>query len=110
MSETLFWDEPEANLNPVYIRWVAIALHSLAQAGIQVIIATHSLFLARELEILVANSARNSERVETQFFGLHKTPKSGVEVVQGNSIDDIGEVDALDASLQQSDRYLAMES
>ncbi len=109
-GETLIWDEPEANLNPVYIRWVAIALHSLAQAGIQVIIATHSLFLARELEILVANSARNSERVETQFFGLHKTPKSGVEVVQGNSIDDIGEVDALDASLQQSDRYLAMES
>jgi hypothetical protein len=84
-------------------------LHYLAQAGIQVIIATHSLFLARELEILVANSAHESKRVETQFFGLHKTPHNGVEVMQGDSIDDIGDVDALDASLQQSDRYLAME-
>lgn len=109
-GETLFWDEPEANLNPVYIRWIAIALHYLAQAGIQVIIATHSLFLARELEILVANSANGDKRVETQFFGLHKTPHNGVEVMQGNSIDDIGDIDALDASLQQSDRYLAMES
>ena len=110
-SETLFWDEPEANLNPVYIRWVATALHSLARAGIQVIIATHSLFLTRELEILVANSAAKKEIVEIRFFGLHKAPRAAVvEVMQGDSIDDIGNVDALDESLQQSDRYLAMES
>ena len=110
LGETLIWDEPEANLNPVYIRWVAIALHSLAQAGIQVIIATHSLFLARELEILVANSAAKKEIVAVRFFGLHKAPGNGVEVMQGDSIDDIGDVDALNESLQQSDRYLAMES
>lgn len=109
-GETLFWDEPDANLNPVYIRWVAIALHCLAEEGIQVIIATHSLFLARELEILVANSARDDKRVETQFFGLHKAPGNGVAVLQGESIDDIGNIDALDANLQQSDRYLAMET
>ena len=109
-GETLFWDEPEANLNPFYIRWVAIALHYLAQAGIQVILATHSLFLARELEILVANSAAKKEIVAMRFFGLHKAPGNGVEVMQGDSIDDIGDVDALNESLQQSDRYLAMES
>jgi len=45
-GESLFWDEPEANLNPTYIRWVANALVALAHMGIQVIIATHSLFFA----------------------------------------------------------------
>lgn len=38
----LFWDEPEANLNPLLIKQVARSIVSLSQAGIQVFIATHS--------------------------------------------------------------------
>ena len=51
-GETLFWDEPEANLNPTYIRMVASALVWLAKDGLQVVIATHNLFLLREIEVL----------------------------------------------------------
>jgi predicted ATPase len=50
---SLFWDEPEANLNPKVIRRVARTILQLCRAGIQVFIASHSLFLLRELDILL---------------------------------------------------------
>ena len=45
----IFWDEPEANLNPRLIKSVAALLVKLAECGIQVILGTHSLFLLKEL-------------------------------------------------------------
>ncbi|WP_281168134.1 AAA family ATPase [Maridesulfovibrio zosterae] len=51
-GSTLFWDEPESNLNPQLLKLVAKAMTSLADYGIQVVVATHSLFLMRELNIL----------------------------------------------------------
>lgn len=48
----LFWDEPEANLNPKLVKLVAQTILNISQCGIQVLIATHSLFLLRELHIL----------------------------------------------------------
>src|SRR5262249_4463982 len=49
----LFWGEPEANLNPKLIKEAARTLLHLCRNGIQVFIATHSLFLMRELDILL---------------------------------------------------------
>ena len=54
----LFWDEPEANLNPKLIKSAAIAILTLSRGGIQVFVATHSLFLLRELEILSKTGIR----------------------------------------------------
>ena len=102
----LFWDEPEANLNPRLIKQVARTIVELSTSGIQVFIATHSLFLLRELEIVLGDSTRGA--VETRFFGLH-TSDDGVTVQQGPSLDDCGDITALEESLQQSDRYLALE-
>lgn len=39
----IFWDEPEANLNPKLIREVARAILGVCEAGVQAIIATHRL-------------------------------------------------------------------
>ena len=47
----LFWDEPETNLNPKLIKLIAKVLLHLCQNGIQIFMATHSLFLLREIEI-----------------------------------------------------------
>jgi predicted ATPase len=102
----LFWDEPESNLNPRLIRLVAQVIHALCERGVQVFIATHSLFMLRELEILQAN--HDKKQPGARFFGLTRINDS-VHVLQGNHIDDIGGIVALDESLQQSDRYLAME-
>jgi predicted ATPase len=103
----LFWDEPESNLNPKIIRTVAQTIVHLAQSGIQVFVATHSLFLLRELELLL-QQPENSE-TERRFIGLHRRA-GGVEVMQGNSVDEIGDISALEEELTQSDRYLEVEA
>jgi len=101
----LFWDEPETTLNPKLIKVLAGVILELANNGIQVFIATHSLFLLRELEILAGS--KDYATVNKRFFGLQQK-EEGVEVAQGNAIEDIGDITALEESLQQSDRYLAM--
>jgi predicted ATP-dependent endonuclease of OLD family len=103
----LFWDEPEANLNPRLIKQVAQSIMNLSQTGIQVFLATHSLFLLRELEILLAN--QQSPQVIPRFFGLHFAAGS-VVVNQGDAIDEIGNITALDEDLAQSDRFLDSEN
>ncbi len=99
----LFWDEPEANLNPKLIRQVAETIVVLAAHGIQVFVATHSLFLLRELEICF----RNKKTIDPKFFGLHRTAE-GVRVQESGSIDDIGRISSLEEELQQSDRFLSL--
>ena len=64
----LFWDEPEANLNPKIIKVVAKTILQIAASGIQVFIATHSLFLLRELHVL---QKREFSSFDTRCFGLH---------------------------------------
>lgn len=104
---SLFWDEPEANLNPKVIKRVAKTILQLCQSGIQVFVASHSLFLLRELDILLKSNEFFD--VDARFFGLHPSD-SGVIVQQGETVDDIGTIDALQEELSQSDRYLASES
>lgn len=102
----LFWDEPDANLNPKIIRGIARTILRLCLNGIQVFIATHSLFLMRELDILLRTD--DFREVAPRFFGLHPGDE-GVRVEQGATIDDIGQIDSLQEDLNQSDRYLDVE-
>jgi AAA domain, putative AbiEii toxin, Type IV TA system/AAA domain len=104
---SLFWDEPEANLNPKIIKRVARTIMQLCQAGIQVFVATHSLFLLRELDIVLKMA--DFRGVEARFFGLHPGD-NGVAVQPGDTVDDIGAIDALQEELSQSDRYLTTEA
>ncbi len=103
----LFWDEPESNLNPRIIKAVAKTILLIAASGIQVFIATHSLFLLRELHIL---QQTNFAHAKLRYFGLHlEGDNSHVTVKQGRSINDIGDITALDEDLEQSDRYIDVE-
>lgn len=104
-SGYLFWDEPETNLNPRALRQVARTIVELSRSGVQVFMATHSLFLLREIDILLANTSNIEVEEQTRFIGLHRT-EDGVTVEQGPTISDIGDITALDEELNQSDRYL----
>ena len=97
----LFWDEPEANLNPVLIKQVATSIIAVARTGVQVVIATHSLFLIRELEIQL-----NTTDIKAKFFGLERLQVGGVVVHQSTSVDEIGNIASLEEELRQSDRFL----
>ncbi len=98
-----FWDEPEANLNSGLIGDIVKTILKLSKQGIQVFIATHSLFLIRELDIL----KETNPNTEVRYFGLHKT-QEGVDLEQGADISDIGDISALDAELKQADRFMAL--
>lgn len=102
----LLWDEPEANLNPKLLRSLAAMILELIENGIQVFIATHSLFLLREFEILLSTSRQESSH--PRFFGLHRTG-SRVSVDQGSTLSDVGPIASLDEDLDQSDRFLGTD-
>jgi len=103
---TLFWDEPETNLNPKLMVVTAKALFSLAQQGYQVVLATHSLFLLRELEIL---QMQNKSAVPARYIGLSLNDED-VRVEQSDDIANIQTLVLLDEELHQTDRYMALST
>jgi putative AbiEii toxin of type IV toxin-antitoxin system len=83
----LFWDEPEANLNPNLVTVVVNMLRTLADSGIQMFIATHDYLLSQELSLL---AEYEPETVDIRFFALHKpSRRAGVDVETGNSLVEI---------------------
>jgi len=105
-SGMLFWDEPEANLNPRLVRPLAQTILELSRQGLQVFIATHSLFLLRELELLLAQPGVMPNHPADQtpsFFGLHPG-EEGVNVRSGPELAAIGSIAALEEELDQEDR------
>ena len=101
-KDCLFWDEPESNLNPKLIREVARAILRICEAGVQVFVATHSLFLLREFEILLENEFKE---VEQRYFALRRGD-SGVEVSQADDVGGIDPLVLLDEDLLQSERFV----
>ena len=98
----LFWDEPEANLNFKQVEKIAIAILGLCKMGIQVILATHSLFLLRELEILLR--IRRFQEIEQRYFALRRDD-DGVEIAQGATMNDMDPLLLVNEDLKQSDRF-----
>ena len=98
----LFWDEPDADLNPKLVRDVASAILGLCESGDQVVVATHSLFLLREFDML---GSSDFQGVNCRYFALRRSAE-GVEVSQGDAVDDVEPLLALDEELAQSDRFL----
>ncbi|KPB38076.1 putative ATP-binding protein [Pseudomonas savastanoi pv. phaseolicola] len=98
----LFWDEPEANLNPRLIRLVASVIHALSSQGVQVFIATHSFFLLKELDLL-----SRQKPFPLQYWGLKKEESAdGVSVEQADVLNGLSKLVMLDEELAQYDREL----
>jgi predicted ATP-dependent endonuclease of OLD family len=84
----LFWDEPEANLNPKLIVEVAKVLQALVKSGMQIFITTHDYLLSYELSLLAEYPSDNP--IDIKFFSLHQpNRKAGVIVESGESLADI---------------------
>lgn len=100
----LFWDEPEANLNPKLIKVAAQVITSLASQGIQIFVATHSLFLLREIEMLTDLTKPD---VPSRYFAIAAPNGSATATLeQGETVDDLSTLVILDEELEQSDRFL----
>jgi predicted ATP-dependent endonuclease of OLD family len=63
----LFWDEPEANINPMQIPAIVDMLLELQRDGVQIFVATHDYFFAKYLEV------RKQKEDEILFHVLFKS-------------------------------------
>ena len=102
-TDCLFWDEPESNLNPKIIRTVAEAISRISRTGTQVFIATHSLFLIKELELI---QRKRGEARYLRYFALERKDDR-VNVHQADGIYDVEPLVALDVTNDQSQRFIA---
>lgn len=69
-GSVLFWDEPEANINPVHISIIIDMLLALQRNGVQIFIATHDYILAKYIEI------KSQKDDDVTFFSLYDDTES----------------------------------
>ncbi len=78
-TSTLFWDEPETNLNPSMFETLVKVLLSLQRDGVQIFIATHSYVLLKEFDV------QKKPNDAVKFFSLKPDEEtSNIKVTGGN--------------------------
>lgn len=84
----VFWDEPEASLNPRLVVQVVEFVRALARAGVQVFLASHDFLLLHRLS-QPAEHALDSA-VPIRFFSLYRPkPDAPVEIETAATLADI---------------------
>lgn len=78
----LFWDEPEANINPAYLRQVAEILIALERHGVQIFLSTHNYILAKYFEVL------KDKNDDVLFHSLYKA-EDGVAYECSEAFDEL---------------------
>ena len=82
----LFWDEPEANLNPKIMRIAVEILLELQRMGVQIFIATHDYVLLKEFDL------QAEKKDQVVCHALSRAPGTG------------------DIHIQSTDSYLQLDS
>ena len=81
----LFWDEPEANLNPRLITQVVDFLQAFARRGVQVFLASHDYLLTQKLS-LAAEYPGPQGAVKMKFFSLFRDDEGAVQVEKARTL------------------------
>ena len=87
-GSVLFWDEPEANINPKFIPVLAELLIMLESEGVQIFVSTHDYFLSKYIEV------KRSKKSDIQYISLYRDRENKVhcetstefELLEHNSI------------------------
>jgi len=69
-GSVLFWDEPEANLNPRLMQTVVGILMELQRLGVQVFVSTHDYVLLKEFDLAV----REGDRI--RYHSLYRSKET----------------------------------
>ncbi len=100
-KSVLLWDEPEANLNPKLVTAVVEFLINLANAGVQIFIATHNYLFSHEISL---HAEYGLER-NIKFFSLYRQEgKDGVQVESGDTLAQLSNNPILDAYVAHEER------
>lgn len=89
-GSTLFWDEPETNLNPKLMEQVVTILIELQRMGVQIFLATHNYVLLKEFDLQLSRDDNIS------FHSIFRNEKGTIDVssisnymnINPNAIDD----------------------
>lgn len=86
----LFWDEPEANLNPRMVVQLSETLLRLANQGLQIFVVSHDYLLTTRLSLAseYPKEIPEDQRCAVKFFGLARrgSDEKGVEVSSGSKL------------------------
>ena len=102
----VFWDLPEAGLNPKICRTAAECLTTLAEEGTQIFVATHSVFLMRELYLL-QNASSANQKQPIRWISLTGRDQAAE---QGDDLWQLDTWTAFDVEAEQTERFLAAEA
>jgi ABC-type Mn2+/Zn2+ transport system ATPase subunit len=80
---TLFWDEPEANINPSMITTLVRVLLHLQSQGVQIFIATHSYVVLKEFDL------QRTEENAVRYFSLMRDETGDIGYVSGEAYNDV---------------------
>ena len=79
----LFWDEPEANLNPQLSQTVVKILLELSKMGVQVFISTHDYILLKEFQLAV------TEQDNVIYHVLYRNNNGDIEHSSTKDLDEL---------------------
>lgn len=83
-GSVLFWDEPEANINPTYIAIIVEMLLELQRKGVQVFVSTHDYMFASYFAV------RKKEEDQVLFHSFFHTKESnGIAYEQSEAFSDL---------------------
>ena len=100
----LIWDEPEANLHPRLAEIVVECLGSLAEAGVQILVATHDYLLADAISRWSEYREVVDRTAEVRFFQLHRDTDEQVVVETAATFVDLPHNALLTAFLDHHDQ------
>lgn len=99
----LIWDEPEANLHPRLAEVVVDCLGTLAEGGVQILIATHDYLLADAVSRWNEYRDVVERTAEVRFFQLRRDEHDEVEVETADTFVDLHDNALLTAFLDHHD-------
>ncbi len=82
-GSVLFWDEPEANLNPKLTAIVVNILLELQKMGVQIFITTHDYVFLKEMDLAT------KKETPIKYFSLYRSEQGAVECSETNNFDKI---------------------
>lgn len=96
----LFWDEPEANMNPAQTRMIVQIMKQLSEQGVQIFVATHDYMTAKEIDMTYA------EEDSARFLSFYRNAEGAVEYATSPRFEGLANNRILDAFDEQFSRYV----
>lgn len=105
-DSVLFWDEPEANMNPKMIKPMVDALIALANMGVQVFVTTHDYFIQQCFNMEAVYG--KNKKMKYAFISLYHAENGEIKAECANELRDIQHNSIMEEFDELYDRELRM--